>query len=89
VRICCIQDLFLRYVQRRQERWLGDVRPLENLRGDLERQERLPSWFAEVDVKKVQRKEIHSCNLKGYSTDRIVVGAPRSRVWYTLTVAPF
>jgi hypothetical protein len=31
------------------------------------------------NLKKVQSKEIHSWNLKIYSTDRIVVCAPRSK----------
>jgi hypothetical protein len=46
LQICCIQDLFLRFEQRRRERWLGDDGSLGNLRGDSEQQERLPSWFA-------------------------------------------
>jgi hypothetical protein len=46
LQICCIQDLFLRFEQQRRGRWLGDVGPLENLQGDFERPEQLPSWFA-------------------------------------------
>jgi hypothetical protein len=46
LRICCIQDLFLQSEQLRRGHFLGDVGPLENLRGGSERQGRLPSWFA-------------------------------------------
>jgi hypothetical protein len=46
LRICCIRSLFLRSEQRRRGLLHRDVRPLGNLRGDLERQELLPSWFA-------------------------------------------
>jgi hypothetical protein len=45
LRICCIQDLFLRSKQLRHGRLLGGVGPLGNLLGDSERQEWLPSSF--------------------------------------------